>query len=109
MCIGIDRIDIGVYSHYTWAEAVRDSEEGVSESTTDPAPTTPPLPPPRHAEEMVRVSGQELDNIIRCLNYNVDIGMHSFSLSKAATMCSDSMLCRCVQWQRWHRFIVSAH
>ena len=85
MCIGIDRIDIGVYSHYTCAEAVRDSEEGVSESTTDPAPTTPPLPPPRHAEEMVRVSGQELDNIIRCLNYNVDIGMHSFSLSKAAT------------------------
>ena len=33
MCIGIDRIDIGVYSHYTWAEAVRDSERGVSEST----------------------------------------------------------------------------
>ena len=61
----------------------RDREAGDARSSTDMAPATPPLPP-RH-EEMVRISGKELDNIIRCLNYNVDIGMHNFSLSKAAT------------------------
>ena len=61
----------------------RDREAGDARSPTDMAPATPPLPP-RH-EEMVRISGKELDNIIQCLNANVDTGMYCFSLSKAAS------------------------